>query len=201
MKRWIKALAAILAAVILGYVIWYFTREEAPRDYSTREATIKQIESMVDLCTLDIHEEMAVKDSINGKWIVARQTIKGRVRFDLDSLHIEYRGDTTFVYLPPERVEELEDASPQAYEVFDSWDGSRTVFARTLTAAEENALKRRWQKRTVDRIYSRGYVRRARENAMASLRPLFSAMRGPSGAAGHVMIVDPAPGCYMRIAR
>ena len=200
MKRWIKALAAILAAVILGYVIWYFTREEAPRDYSTREATIKQIESMVDLCTLDIHEEMAVKDSINGKWIVARQTIKGRVRFDLDSLHIEYRGDTTFVYLPPERVEELEDASPQAYEVFDSWDGSRV----SIRPHSDCCRGERFETPLAEAGRLTGYTPEAtsdeRENAMASLRPLFSAMRA-SGAAGHVMIVDPAPGGYMRIAR
>ena len=65
---------------------------------------------MVELCTADIHGEMPIKDSINGKWIVARQVLDGRIRFDLGALRIEERGDTTVVYLPPERVDVLENA-------------------------------------------------------------------------------------------
>lgn len=101
--KWIKIIVIFLAAVLAYYVVRMLTEEKEEREYKTKTARIKSIEQMVDLCTLDVHEEVPVKDSINGKWIVARQTIDGRVRFDLDSLKIEERGDTTVVYLPPER--------------------------------------------------------------------------------------------------
>lgn len=148
---------------------------------------------MIELCTSDIHEEVAIKDSINGKWIVARQTIEGRIRFDLDSLKIDERGDTTIIYLPPERVDILENASPEAYEVLDSWDGKNSVFSRTLTANEENIIKRRWQDKTKKRIYERGYVAQARANAVRSLAPLFSRMKGPFDKQGPVILMDPTP--------
>ncbi len=194
MKKWIR-LIVILAIVALAVmvVVMIASPDTDKSDYKTRAARIKSISQMVDLCTADIHEEVAVKDSINGKWIVARQTIKGHIRFDLDSLRFEQRGDTTIVFLPPERVDILENADPGAYEVLDVWDGRRPIFERTLTAAEENVLKTRWQQRARKRIYARGYVKDARANAVASLTPLLNAMKGPYGDEGEVIIIDPTP--------
>ncbi len=191
-KRLILILVLVVVAIIAIVVVRIVTPSEAPH-YKTEEARIKNISQMVELCTADIHEEWAVKDSINGKWIVARQTIEGRIRFDLDSLHMESRGDTTIVHLPAERVDILEDASPGAYEVLDAWDGRNLVFTRTLTAAEENELKTRWQHRARARIYHRGYVKDARANAVKSLTPLLNAMRGPEGTDAPILIIDPTP--------
>lgn len=193
MKRWlliIIGLAIVVSAAIM--TIKFLSSPETP-DYKTQEARIKEISQMVELCTADIYEEWAIKDSINGKWVVARQTIEGRIRFDLDSLQMENRGDTTIVYLPAERVDILESASPGAYEVLDAWDGRNLIFKRILTAAEENILKTRWQKRVRTRIYKRGYVRDARANAIKSLTPLLNAMKGPYGKDSQVIIIDPTP--------
>lgn len=190
---WIKILLAVLIVVAVGLFAWHMKSWTTARDYQTRAARIKSVSSMIDLCTTDLHEEMPVKDCINGKWIVARQVIEGRIRFDLDSLKIEEKGDTTILYLPPERVEILESASPDAYEVLDAWDGRNKVFSRTLTAQEENVLKTRWQKRAVERIYDRGYVKDARRQAMATLAPLIREMKGPFDKQGPVLIVDPTP--------
>lgn len=178
----------LIAGVVIGYKL---SRPEKTPDYKTQEMRGKSITRMVELCTSDIHEEMAVKDSVNGKWIVARQTINGRIRFDLDQLRIEEQGDTTFVILPPERVDILESASPGGYEILDMWDSRNPLFERTLTAAEENILKTRWQKRAKQRIYQRGYVKQARANAVASLTPLLNALKGSDGKASPVIILDP----------
>lgn len=191
--KWIKIIVIVLAAVLAYYVVNMLTAERKEREYKTKTARIKSIEQMVELCTLDVHEEVPLKDSVNGKWIVARQTIEGRVRFDLDSLKVEERGDTTIVYLPPERVDVMESASPSAYEIYDSWDASNRLFGRALTAAEENTLKRRWQKNVVKRVYDRGYVSRARRQAVESLTPLFRQMQGPFGKEGPVIVIDPTP--------
>lgn len=193
-----KGLRFFAFAVVLGvatFALWkIFTPAGEAGEFKTQDARIKSIRQMVDLCIADIHEEWAIKDSINGKWIVVRQTIEGRVRFDLDSLRTENRGDTLLVYLPAERVEIYENASPGAYEVLDSWDGRNLIFERTLTTAEENRLKERWQRKARMRIYARGYVKDARANAVKSLAPLLNAMHGEDGTGGPVIVVDPTPG-------
>ncbi len=192
--KWIKVIiVAVLVGVAAFVALKVFWPQDSAPDYKTQDARIKNISQMVELCTADIHEEWAVKDSVNGMWVVARQTIEGRIRFDLDSLKMEERGDTTFVYLPLERVDIFESTSPGSYEILDVWDGRNVLFKRTLTAREENRLKTRWQKRAIDRIYQRGYVKDARANAVASLSPLLGAMHGAKGKGSVVVIVDPTP--------
>lgn len=188
---WIKVILILIAVAAVALAAWRILTPAEQPDYKTRAARIKAVEQMVEMCTTDIHDEMAVKDNINGKWIVARQVIEGRIRFDLDSLRMEERGDTTVVYLPPERVDILESASPDAYEVLDAWDGNNRFFPRTLTAAEENTLKKRWENRARQRIYDRGYVKDARQRAVATLTPLLQQMKGPHGEQGPVIIIDP----------
>ena len=101
MIKWSKILITAIGAIIIILLLWHTLPSRPIEDYKTRDARIKSITKMVELCTSDIHEEVAIKDSINGKWIVARQTIEGRIRFDLDSLRVDERGDTTIIYLPP----------------------------------------------------------------------------------------------------
>ena len=192
--KWIRIIIVIAVLAVAAIVaVKILTPEEENPAFKTQDARIKNIRQMVDLCTADIHEEWAVKDSVNGMWVVARQTIEGRIRFDLDNLHMEQQGDTTIVYLPTERVDIFESASPGAYEVLDVWDDRNLVFKRTLTTAEENILKARWQKRARSRVYERGYVKDARANAVASLTPLLRAMRGSRGDEGVVIIIDTIP--------
>lgn len=196
MKKTIPFLAIALPSLLLiGVAVFLLGRKpEGDPAMKLRPARIKAIREMVELCSAEIHEEIPVKDSINGKWIVARQTIHGKISFDLDSLRIEERGDTTFVSLPPEKIEILEGAAPGDYEVLDSWNSRNPVFGGQLTAGEENIVKTRWQGKAVRRIYEKGYVRKARENAVATLSALFRDMKGPSGKGGPVIITDPTPG-------
>lgn len=188
MKRFRRYAWILLLLAVAGIVIWWWlSRPVADDGMRTREARIQSITDMIELCTLDIHDEITIKDSIHGKWIVARQTIEGRVRFDLDSIKVAEKGDTLVITLPPERVDILENAGADSYEVLDAWDGRRSLFPRTVTAAEENAIKRRWQAKARDRIYRRGYVRQAREEAKTTLQSFFGALGVP------VIILDPLP--------
>ena len=180
-------LLLIVVAVACVALWWWLSRPVADDGMRTREARIQSITDMIELCTLDIHDEITIKDSIHGKWIVARQTIEGRVRFDLDSIKVAEKGDTLVITLPRERVDILENAGADSYEVLDTWDGSRSLFPRTVTAAEENAIKRRWQAKARERIYRRGYVKQAREEAKSTLQSFFGALGVP------VIILDPLP--------
>lgn len=193
MNKWIKIIIAVTVIAMVAFIAWTLRPSAPTPEYKTNEARIKSITRMVELCTSDIHDEMAIKAHINGKWIVARQTVEGLIRFDLDSLRIEQRGDTTLVYLPRERVDILENAEPGAYEVLDAWDARNSVFSRTMTAAEENAIKSKWQEESRKRVYKRGYVRQARKNAIATLTPLLNAMKGTDDKNAPVIIIDPTP--------
>ncbi len=56
-----------------------------------------------------------------------------------------------------------------------------------MTSREENALRRRQARRYEAMVYSRGYVRRARVSAVATLTGLLSLMPFP------VEVTDPWP--------
>ncbi|MDE6299479.1 MAG: DUF4230 domain-containing protein [Muribaculaceae bacterium] len=188
MKIFRKYILLLIVVAVAGVALWWWlSRPVADDGVRTREARIQSITDMIELCTLDIHDEITIKDSIHGKWIVARQTIEGRVRFDLDSIKVAEKGDTLVITLPRERVDILENAGADSYEVLDTWDGSRSLFPRTVTAAEENAIKRRWQAKARERIYRRGYVKQAREEAKSTLQSFFGALGVP------VIILDPLP--------
>ena len=109
--KWIRIIITLVVLALAALGAWLiFVPSEKEPEYKTQRASVKSIEQMVDLCAADIHDEWAIKDSINGKWIVARLSIEGRIRFDLDSLRTEMRGDTMVVILPPERVDIYETA-------------------------------------------------------------------------------------------
>lgn len=188
--KWIRIMIIVATIVAVGYFIWWCLRAPEHIAYKTQSAKVKAISSMVELCTADIHEEIPIKDSINGKWLVARQIVDGRIRFDIERLKIEEKGDTMLVYLPQEHVDILENAGPDAYQVLDTWDGQSMLFPRTLTAAEENVIKKRWQSRIRKKIYARGYVTRARREAVATLAPLLQAMSEPGST---IIVIDPTP--------
>lgn len=186
MKTMIKfwtGLAAV-ALVAVGAVVWYGNRNGSTA--SVKETRMKEIREMVNLCTLEIMDEVALKDSINGKWLFARCRLNGRVGFDLEKLEFREKGDTLVVVLPPETVEIRESVSPGSYEVIDTWDDSLLGLGK-LSTAEENALRRRQAARYRTMVYSRGYVSRARANAVATLTDLFSLFDTP------VVIFDPSP--------
>lgn len=184
-----------IAGVCIGLLL-YCDRREDPVEpggrYQTDEARIKSIHQMVSLCTLEIDEEMVFKDSINGKWVVARERIRGSIRYDLEKLRIDRQGDTLFVRLPEETIEIREDEAPDSYEILDYWDGDHTLFNRAMTAREENLLKRRWSSQIEKRIRERGYLGKARIEAMNTLVPLFNALRATDCVGGEIVLIEPA---------
>lgn len=186
----IKYVFLLVALVFIGILVYKICQPAEPRRYTTDTARVKSIKEMVNLCSLDFYEEVPFKDSINDKWIVAAEKIQGSVKFDLEKLRIEERGDTTFVFLPPEKIEIYESTEPGAYRIIDNWDSRRPVFGRTLTDKEENILKQRLRKRLEKQVYARGYVKRAHDNAIATLTPLFNSMHGPFGRQSPVIIMQ-----------
>lgn len=177
MKRIVRfiILLVILGGCVAAGLIWYNRQKPSPENhYDIAAARVSSLRSMSSLCTLTLREELMMRDSVRGQWIVARVKVEGRILFDLDSMKYNRQGDTLTVRLPFEKMEIRENAGPDAYEVLDSWDAESLLMPRTLTASEENMMKQRWARQVKDRLYKRGLHERARRNAVETIERLVS---------------------------
>ncbi|MCM1355566.1 MAG: DUF4230 domain-containing protein [Staphylococcus sp.] len=173
-KRYITLIITIvIIAGVAAIILWRSTA--ASTNMSVSETKLSEIKEMVKLCSLEVRDDVAIKDSINGKWIFAKNTVNGYIRFDLEKLDYQTRNDSVIIFLPPEEIEIYESNSDGAYEVIDTWNES-LLDLRTLTAAEESAIKRRMAERYRKSFYTKGYVSRARRSAVETLSQLVSVM-------------------------
>ncbi len=174
------ALILLVAAVLSG--IHLYRRYTMPASdmagMEIGDTRIDGIRAMVSLCTLEIEDEVALRDSINGKWLFAKARLTGEISFDVEKLECDMCGDTLVVILPPETVTVRESTLPGSYQVIDTWDDTLFGLGK-LTAAEENTLKRSLIARYRAEIYRKGYAERARANALRTLRQLTAPLGQP----------------------
>lgn len=176
----------LVVAAVAGVVVWWKSSPEADR-VTMRDAKAIDIRPMVRLCSVEIYEDYPVKASIGTRHFFARETLRGSISFDLDSIARESRGDTLVVTLPREIVEIHESTEPDSYEVIDTWN-DRFLGSDKFTAAEENEIKRKAVANYRRRIYAKGYVKRARAEARQNLQSLLAATTGRP-----VLVTDPTP--------
>lgn len=159
--------AFLVAAVILAIYVIGKPKEEV----TVTKASVSGIETMVRLCTVDIYNEVPVRDTINNKVVFAVQKQTGSISFDLDGLQTDDSGDTIRVTLPREIIELRESTDDNAWRVIDTknlrWFGSDR-----LTDNEENMLKSRIRSKAVSQLYANGTVARARSEAVKQLKAM-----------------------------
>lgn len=172
-----KIIFLFLLLAIIAVATLYFLHTSRQSANSV-PATVEEVKKMVKLCSMEIHDDVPLRDSINGKWIFAKGRINGYISFDVENLEYAMKGDTICVTLPREVVEVYESTDKNSYRVYDTWDNS-LLGAGQLTTAEENALKDRMKQRYVRAVYERGYVDRARKTAIETLSNLFSKFDTP----------------------
>lgn len=176
MKKIIFILILVVAAAIGAVAIW----QSSPQwddEVKVQPAKIKDVKELAQLCTVEVYEDMPMKGRVGTRHIFARITMRGTISFDLDKMEIVESGDTLKVTLPKETVEVLEATTPDAYQVIDTWN-EKFLGSDNMTAAEENKLKKMASERFKNRIYNKGYVTRAREEAAANLQSILSTMTG-----------------------
>lgn len=182
-------IAAVVAAVALAAVVYLsFTKPEKHTD--VREGWVSNIETMAQLCTVDLYSEMPILDTINNKVMFAIQKQRGSISFDLENLKIDAEGDTVKITLSPEIVELYEATEPNSWEVIDTKAIGRLAVFRSdrFSDTEENALKTRIQEKSKRQLYRNGTVRRARAEGAQNLRSLMEQLyRKP------VVVTDPTP--------
>lgn len=189
LKRYIALLLTLIVILAVAAIILW-RNSQASTNMSISETKLSEIKDMVKLCSLEVRDDIAIRDSINGKWIFAKNTVNGYVRFDLEKLDYQTRNDSIVIFLPPEEIEVYESSRDNSYEVIDTWNQS-LLDLRNLTAAEETAIKKRVADRYKASFYEKGYVSRARSSAVATLSTLLSRMDD-----GKITVVDLYPDGY-----
>lgn len=165
-----------------GLHLWRTSTEST--NMAISETKLSEIKDMLKLCTMEVCDDVAIKDSINGKWIFAKATVNGYIRFDLEKLDYQVKNDSVVIILPPEEIEIYESSANNSYEVIDTWNASM-LDLRRMTAAEETAIKKRMARKYKASFYDKGYVKRARASAVETLSRLLSII-DPK-----IMVIDP----------
>lgn len=186
-----KIFPIIAAAILLGGILLIVSlnRKSSRQsgDLTIDGAMVKEVESMVRLCSMDIYEETPVKATIGNRHLFGRITLKGSITFDLERIALRMSGDTLRVQLPPEKVEILESTDKDSYIVIDTWN-DRFMGSGCFTTAEENKIKEKVKQNAIKSIYRKGYVKRARAEAAENLTAMLSALTSKP-----VVVTDPTP--------
>lgn len=171
MKRLRNILLIILLLALIGGGVYFYLDHKKPAEVEVQPARVSDIRSMVQLCAVEIYNEVPVKDTVNNKMIFAIQKQEGSISFDIEKLQVDTVGDTIRVVLPPEIVEVRESTSPDSWEVVDT-KGLNLFTSSKLSVDEENQVKRKLQATARARLYKDGVVKRAREEASENLKRL-----------------------------
>ena len=165
----------LIVVLALGGGLYLWRSNAGSTNVAISETKLAEIKEMMKLCSMEVRDDVVIKDSINGKWIFAKTTVNGYIRFDLEKLDYQVRNDSVVILLPPEEIEIYESSANNAYEVIDTWNASM-LDLRRMTAAEETAIKKRMAGRYRASFYDKGYVKRARASAVETLNHLLSLM-------------------------
>lgn len=187
MKTLWKLIAIIVVLAAVGFGIWWYKSPKVEKD-TMSDSKIENVKSMVRLSNLELYEEVPVKGTIGKRHLVARLALEGSVDFDLEKLKYEEKGDTVIVVLPPETVTLRESTRRDAYTVLDTWNDN-FFGSDNITAAEENKMKAKAIANARNLVYSKGYVKQARADAVNSVKSLLSAIL-PGKT---VIVTDPTP--------
>lgn len=181
--KYIAVAAISIIAVIAVYCLF------APKgnNIEVSKGKIKNVESLVQLCTVDFYNEVPVKDTVNFKMLFGIQKQQGSISFDIDRLEIDAQGDTVRIVLPPEIIEIRESTEKDSWQVIDT-KGLTILTRDKLTDEEENLIKSHIRQKSIRRLHQNGTVRRARTEAVRNLTSFMEIIyRKP------VVFTDPTP--------
>lgn len=184
-----KAILSVGLFILLIVLIWSLYRSYThKKSIQQLSAKIEEIKQVVELSSLEVLTEEIFKDTINNKVAVSRVKARVQINFDIDHLPMKEQEDTLIVMLPKEIIK-LYESSDDGYQLLDVWYLSfpEDPIAVNLTTDEENEMKSRIKQQISAQMYEKGYVTRARQNAMNSLLKLFSGFRD------NILIIDPFP--------
>lgn len=164
----------LIAVSVIAVIALYFSFASPKKTIDVSKGQISKIETMAQLCAIDIYSEVPVLDTINNKVMFAVQKQKGSVSFDLENMQMNTTGDTVKITLSPEIVDLYEATEDNSWEVIDTKAiGSMSMFrSDKFTDEEENAIKANIKKNSKKLLYHNGTIERARAEGARNLQTL-----------------------------
>ena len=180
----------IIVVIAIAAAALYFLFATPKKTIDVSKGHISKIETMAQLCAVEIYSEVPVLDTINDKVMFAIQKQKGSVSFDLEKLQVNASGDTVIITLPPEIVELYEATDKNSWEVIDTKAIGRMAMFRSdkFTIAEENAVKAKIKEKSTKLLYRNGTIERARAEGARNLQALMEMVYDKP-----VRVTDPTP--------
>lgn len=188
----------IIIALVVGAVfcILFFSLHKERITIEVRPGEIKDIKSMVQLCSMDIYNEVPIIDTINGRVLFAIQKQNGSISFDMEDMKIINDSDTVIITLTPEIIELYESTEPESWKIIDSKAiGTFSMFrSDEIPLEDENILKGRIKERSIKQLYNMGVVETARLDGANTLKDLLEKVYKKP-----VLVMDPTPkGAYYK---
>lgn len=185
-----KIILIAAGAIVIVAAILYFTFSSPKKTIDISKGKISKVETMAQLCAIDIYNEVPVLDTINNKIMFAVQKQKGSVSFDLENMQMNADGDTVQITLSPEIVELYEATEDNSWEVIDTKAIGRMAILRSdkFKDEEENAIKAKIKKNSKKLLYKNGTIERARAEGAANLQMLMEKVYHKP-----VKVTDPTP--------
>ena len=170
-KKLIQIAVVAIAVIAIGL---YFSFASPKKSIDVSKGQISKVETMAQLCAIDIYSEVPVLDTINNKVIFAVQKQKGSVSFDLENMQMDSDGDTVKIVLSPEIVDLYEATEDNSWEVIDTKAiGTMSMFkSDKFTDEEENAIKANIKKNSKKLLYHNGTIERSRAEGARNLQTL-----------------------------
>lgn len=171
-----KILKYIIGVLIIGaiFCILFFTLYKPKMELEISEGRIKEIKTMVQLCSVDIYNEVPILDTINNRVMFAVQKQRGSISFDLEKLEIKNEKDSVFIYLSPEIIELNEATVPESWKVIDTKAiGALSLFRKDdMPEEDEKILKSKIKDHSVKQLYNIGIIEKARADGALTLKGL-----------------------------
>lgn len=189
-----KLFIYIAIAVVIGVVILYLSMTSPKKSIDVSKGKINKVETMAQLCAIEIYSEVPILDTINNKVMFAVQKQKGSISFDLENMEIDTKGDTVKIKLSPEIVDLYEATEDNSWEVIDTKVLGALSLLRSdkFTEDEENAIKANIRLNSKKLLYHNGTIERARREGANNLQMLMEKVYQKP-----VNVVDPTPkGAY-----
>lgn len=162
----------LIAVSVIAVIVLYFSFASPKKTIDVSKGQISKIETMAQLCAIDIYSEVPVLDTINNKVMFAVQKQKGSVSFDLENMQMDTAGDTVKITLSPEIVDLYEATEENSWEVIDTKAIGTWHFDDKFTDEEENAIKANIKKNSKKLLYHNGTIERARAEGARNLQTL-----------------------------
>lgn len=193
MKKSIKAIITVAAILVVAIAVDLTVSSPKAPTIEADKGYISNMETMAQLCAIEVYSEVPIVDTINNKVICAIQKQRGSITFDLENMQIATDGDTVKVIMPDEIVSITEATDNDSWKVVDTKAIGPLAMLRSdkLTLEEENQMKAKIERNAKVRLYKNGTVKRARAEGAQNIKKLLEKIyRKP------VKVTDPTPEGY-----